>query len=138
MQTKNDDMKGKCSTWLQSKSLGDCCMSAGLGRQCRALTNNPASSLRRPRTQASKTSNNSSFFLHICSCGARIFQMKGWAKKFSLSLETEGKQTLGRDIAGFCWDIPRACDKFAKKTCVHFMVPAVHMAVGKEKPERSS
>ena len=47
------------------------------------------------------------------------------AKKFGMSLETQGNQTLGRDIPGFCRDIPpKVPEKFErKKVCVQFSSP---------------
>ena len=42
--------------------------------------------------------------------------MKGWgAKKFGMSLETQGIKLFWRDIPGFCRDIPEAPEKFEKK-----------------------
>ena len=38
------------------------------------------------------------------------------AKKFGMSLETREIKLFGRDIAGFCWDIPEAPEKFEKKS----------------------
>ena len=37
------------------------------------------------------------------------------AKKFGMSLETQGIKLLWRDIPGFCRDIPEAPEKFEKK-----------------------
>ena len=37
------------------------------------------------------------------------------AKKFGMSLETQGIKLLWRDIPGFCRDIPAAPEKFEKK-----------------------
>ena len=37
------------------------------------------------------------------------------AKKFGMSLETQGIKLFGRDIPGFCRDIPEAPEKFEKK-----------------------
>ena len=40
------------------------------------------------------------------------------AKKFGMSLETQGNHTFGRDIPGFCWDIPGVPRKFEKERFV--------------------
>ena len=40
------------------------------------------------------------------------------AKKFGMSLETREIKFFGRDIPGFCWDIPAAPEKFEKKKFV--------------------
>ena len=40
------------------------------------------------------------------------------AKKFGMSLETQGNQTFWRDIPGFCRDIPGATERFEKKKFV--------------------
>ena len=40
------------------------------------------------------------------------------AKKFDMSLETQGIKLFGRDIPGFCRDIPGAPEKFEKKKFV--------------------
>ena len=37
------------------------------------------------------------------------------AKKFGMSLETQGIKPFWRDIPGFCRDIPEALEKFEKK-----------------------
>ena len=37
------------------------------------------------------------------------------AKKFGMSLETREIKLFGRDIPGFCWDIPELPEKFEKK-----------------------
>ena len=37
------------------------------------------------------------------------------AKKFGMSLETQGIKLFGRDIPGFCRDIPELPEKFEKK-----------------------
>ena len=37
------------------------------------------------------------------------------AKKFGMSLETQGIKLFWRDIPGFCRDIPEAPEKFEKK-----------------------
>ena len=37
------------------------------------------------------------------------------AKKFGMPLETREIKLFGRDIPGFCWDIPGAPEKFEKK-----------------------
>ena len=37
------------------------------------------------------------------------------AKKFDMPLETREIKLFGRDIPGFCWDIPGAPEKFEKK-----------------------
>ena len=40
------------------------------------------------------------------------------AKKFGMPLETREIKLFGRDIQGFCWDIPGAPEKFEKKKFV--------------------
>ena len=40
------------------------------------------------------------------------------AEKFSMSLETKKIKLFGRDIPGFCRDIPQAPEKFEKKKFV--------------------
>ena len=40
------------------------------------------------------------------------------AKKFDMSLETQGIKLFGRDIPGFCRDIPVVPEKFEKKKFV--------------------
>ena len=37
------------------------------------------------------------------------------AKKFGMSLETQGIKLFWRDIPGFCRDVPQAPEKFEKK-----------------------
>ena len=37
------------------------------------------------------------------------------AKKLGMSFEIQGNETFGRDISGFCWDIPAAPEEFEKK-----------------------
>ena len=47
------------------------------------------------------------------------------AKKFGMSLETREIKLFGRDIPGFCWDIPELPEKFEKqKVCVQFLSPS--------------
>ena len=46
------------------------------------------------------------------------------AQKFDTSLETREIKLFGRDIPGFCWDIPWVPGKFEKKkVCVQFPFP---------------
>ena len=46
------------------------------------------------------------------------------AKKFDMSLETREIKLFGRDIPGFCRDIPEVPEKFEKKKfCVQFLAP---------------
>ena len=45
------------------------------------------------------------------------------AKKFGMSLETQGNQTFWRDIPGFCRNIPGVPDKFEKKGLCSILVP---------------
>ena len=46
------------------------------------------------------------------------------AKKFGMSLETQGIKLFWRDIPGFCRDIPEAPEKFEKKNVwVQFLAP---------------
>ena len=45
------------------------------------------------------------------------------AKKFDTSLETRKIKLFGRDIPGFCRDIPELPEKFEKKVCVQFPFP---------------
>ena len=44
-------------------------------------------------------------------------------KKFGMSLEAQGNQTFGRDILGFCRDIPGVPEKFEKKGLCSILVP---------------
>ena len=47
-------------------------------------------------------------------------------KKFDTSLEPREIKLLGRDIPGFCRDIPEAPEKFEKKkVCVQFLDPTL-------------
>ena len=45
------------------------------------------------------------------------------AKKFGMSLETRGLKLFGRDIPGFCRDIPEVPEKFEKKCLCSILVP---------------
>ena len=45
------------------------------------------------------------------------------AKKFGMSLETREIKLFGRDIPGFCRDIPEAPEKFEKKNLGSILVP---------------
>ena len=48
------------------------------------------------------------------------------AKKVRHVSRNQGNQTLvGRDIPGFCWDIPAVPEKFGKKVCVQFLAPSL-------------
>ena len=47
-------------------------------------------------------------------CGGLPRERVG-AKKFGVSLETQGTKLFWRDIPEFCWDIPAAPQKFEKK-----------------------
>ena len=47
----------------------------------------------------------------------------GGAKKFDMSLKTREIKLFGRDIPGFCWDIPAAPEKFEKKRLCSISVP---------------
>ena len=46
------------------------------------------------------------------------------AKKFGMSLETQGIKLFWRDIPGFCRDIPEAPEKFEKKNVWVQFLPA--------------
>ena len=64
------------------------------------------------------------FGLDIFGCGEVLPHEGMGAKKLGMPLETQGKQTIGRDIPGFCWDIPGAPEKFEKiKVRVQFLFP---------------
>ena len=45
------------------------------------------------------------------------------AKKFGMSFETQETKLFGRDIPGFCRDIPGAPKSLRKKVCVQFSSP---------------
>ena len=45
------------------------------------------------------------------------------AKKFGMSFETQGNETLWWDVPGFCRDIPEAPEKFEKKSLCSIFVP---------------
>ena len=45
------------------------------------------------------------------------------AKKFGMSFETQGNQTFGRDIPGFCWDIPGCPKSLRKRGLCSILVP---------------
>ena len=47
----------------------------------------------------------------------------GETKKFGMSLETREIKLFGRDIPGFCWDIPAVPEKFEKKKSVFDIGP---------------
>ena len=47
----------------------------------------------------------------------------GGAKNFGMSLETREIKLFGRDIPGFCWDIPGAPEKFGKKSLCSIFGP---------------
>ena len=51
------------------------------------------------------------------------------AKKFGMSLETKEIKLFGRDIPGFCWDIPAAPEKFEKKKFVFNFWPLISSCV---------
>ena len=45
--------------------------------------------------------------------------MKGWGPKSSVCPSASGKPNFfGRDISGFCWDIPEVPEMFEKKKFV--------------------
>ena len=52
-----------------------------------------------------------------------VFHVKGWSKKFGMSLETREIKLFGQDIPGFCWDIPAVPEKFKKKMFVFDFCP---------------
>ena len=47
------------------------------------------------------------------------------AKKFGMSLETREIKLFGRDIPGFCWDIPVVPEKFEKKNLCSIFGPNI-------------
>ena len=60
-------------------------------------------------SQAGKRSAISNFWVRISSGGVGVFHMNRWgAKKFAMSLETQGNKTFGWDVPAFCLDIQRA------------------------------
>ena len=68
------------------------------------------------KNQARKRSTNPNFWVRTSSSGVEVFHVKGWgAKKFGMSLETRETKLFGRDIPGFCWDIPTVREKFEEK-----------------------
>ena len=62
----------------------------------------------------SSRKNNTNFWLRISSGGVGVFHVKGGggAKKFGMSLETQGNKALGWDIPRFLPDILGVCEKF--------------------------
>ena len=54
----------------------------------------------------------------ICCLGRGLPREGAGAKKFGMSLETREIKLFGRDIPGFCWDIPAVPEKFEKKKFV--------------------
>ena len=60
----------------------------------------------------------------ISGVGRGVFHVKGWgAKKFGMPLETREIKLFGRDIPGFCRDIPAAPEKFEKNNLCSILVP---------------
>ena len=51
------------------------------------------------------------------------------AKKFDMSLETQGTKLFGRDIPGFCRDIPEVPEKFEKKSLCSIFVPYITLPI---------
>ena len=56
------------------------------------------------------------------------------AKKFGMPLETREIRLLGRDIPGFCWDIPAVPEKSEKKKLVFKFWPLLCTAPSGESP----
>ena len=54
----------------------------------------------------------------IFQWGRRLPRERVGAKKFDMSLETQGIKLFGWDIPGFCRDIPGVPEKFEKKKFV--------------------
>ena len=55
--------------------------------------------------------------------------MKGWAPKSSVcpsKVETRKIKLFGRDILGFCWDIPVVPEKLEKRKSVFNLCPLFH------------
>ena len=70
---------------------------------------------KRGSDQARKTNPNLNFQARRFSGGVGVFHTKGWGPKSSVCPSKPGNQTFGRDIPGFCWDIPGAPEKLEKK-----------------------
>ena len=66
------------------------------------------------------------------------------AEKFGMSLKTREIELFGRDIPGFCRDIPEAPEKFEKrKVCVRFWAPNLvtqyqYQDIARYRPPRKS
>ena len=70
-------------------------------------------------TQGGKRNPNPNFLVRIFSSGVGVFHVNGWGPKSSIRPSKPGKIKLfGRDIPGFCRDIPGAPEKFEKKKFV--------------------
>ena len=71
------------------------------------------------KVQGRKRNPNPNFLVRISSGGVGVFRVNGWGpKKFGMSFETQGNQTFGRDVPGFCRDIPELPEKFEKRKFV--------------------
>ena len=71
-----------------------------------------------PNLSGKKKKPNPNFWVRIFSGG--LPREGVGAKKFGMSLETQGNQTFGQD---FCRDIPVVHEKFEKKVCVWLLAP---------------
>ena len=70
-------------------------------------------------SQGRKRNPNLNFLVWIFSGGVGVFHVNGWgAERFGMSIETREIKLLGRDIPGFCRDIPEVPEKFEKKKFV--------------------
>ena len=75
--------------------------------------------------QARKRNPNPNFLVRIFSGGVGVFHVKGWGPKVRYAPRNQGNQTffLGRDILGFCRDIPEEPEKFEKKGLGSILIP---------------
>ena len=90
-----------------------------------------------PKIREEKGTPNLNFLVRIFSSGVGVFHMSGWgAKKFDMSLETREIKLFGRDIPGFCRDIPEGPEKFEKKKFVfNFRSPNNQLPLNSEARE---
>ena len=73
----------------------------------------------KPRIQGGKRNPNPNFLVRIFSSGVGVFHVNGWGPKSSIRPSKPGKSNFfGRDIPGFCRDIPGVPEKFEKKRFV--------------------
>ena len=78
----------------------------------------PPSNLRRLPSGKKKEPKPKLFGPDLFQWGRGLPRERVGAKKFDMSLETQGIKLFGRDIPGFCRDIPGVPEKFEKKKFV--------------------